>query len=225
MAERMQKLAPWFHRIDLGGGLSTPRDPVHGAETNYPANLWALVRSFVPTDLRGRRALDVGCNAGFFCVELSRLGAAVTGLESSPHFLEQARLVRELLGLDLDLRPTSLYDVGPELGTFDVTLCLGVLYHLKHPLIGLERLAAVTSDLLVIESAIVAPGTRPPHPDYGGPAHELLFIEGPADCLEGLRNWFVPTVGCLRALLRTVGFRHIVAERDDGQRAIIAARR
>ena len=124
-----------------------------------------------PAGLAGMRVLDVGCNAGFFSAEMKRLGREIVlGIEAVPRYLEQAKLVRNALHLDIDLRQLSVYEVSEKLGTFDVTLFLGVLYHLKDPLLGLERLAAVTKGTLVVESAIIrsprplTPGIR----NYGG---------------------------------------------------------
>src|SRR5262249_23887281 len=162
----------------------------------------------------GLDVLDVGCNAGFFSVEMKRLGASrVVGIESSSQFLEQAKLVREVLELDFDLQAMGLYDLTPDLGTFDVTLLLGVVYHLKHPLRGLERAAAVTKGVLVVESAIIQPSGRPSTQKYLGPSHELLFVENGVGH-EGFFNWFIPTLDCLRAFLKAIGFTKILAERD-----------
>jgi len=161
--------------------------------------------------------LDVGCNAGFCSIEMKRLGASyVLGIEAFPQYLEQAKLVREVL----------VYDVREDLGTFDIVLFLGVIYHLKHPLLALERLARVTSGVLVCESAIVPPsrwfGRR--IPNYGGPAYELRFVEN-APSVEAVQNWFIPSVGCLKAFLKACGFGDIVGESVHGNRALFAARR
>jgi tRNA (mo5U34)-methyltransferase len=225
--ERIDALAPWFHTIDLGSGIQIQRDIVHGGDNTYPQPLWARVRRTFPADLAGMRVLDVGCNAGFFSAEMKRLGASyVLGIEAVPRYLEQAKLVRDVLHLDIDLRELSVYEVSENLGTFDVTLFLGVLYHLKHPLLALERLAAVTKGTLVVESAII-PRPRPLTPgirNYGGLAHELQFVEN-APSIEAVLNWFVPSPDCLKAFLRVTGFGDIVSESVEGDRALVVARR
>lgn len=225
LIQRIEALRPWFHRIDFGGGVVAERDPVYGPDGTYPFLLWKRLEPLLPRDLHGMDVLDVGCNAGFFSVIMKQLGASrVVGIETTPQFLEQARLVREALHLDLELRGLDAYDLTPELGSFDLTLFLGVVYHLKHPLLGLERVAGVTKGLLVVESAILQTSTRPSTRKYGGPSHELVFIEN-GEGLEGLYNWFVPTMGCLKVFLKTVGFSRIVNEVEDGERAILVARR
>jgi tRNA (mo5U34)-methyltransferase len=225
--ERIDALAPWFHTIDLGSGIQIRRDVVHGGDDNYPQYLWARVRRALPSNLAGMRVLDVGCNAGFFSVEMKRLGASyVLGIEAVPRYFEQAKLVRDALHLDIDLRGLSVYDVSENLGTFDVTLFLGVLYHLKHPLLGLERLAAVTTGTLVVESAII-PDPRPSTPgirNYGGLVHELQFVEN-TPSVEAVQNWFVPSLDCLKGFLRVTGFGDIVSQSVEDDRALVVARR
>ena len=225
--DRIETLKPWFHNIDLGNGIRTQRDAVHDGHTSYPRPLWERVRSMLPAHVEGMRVLDVGCNAGFFSVEMKRLGASyVLGIEAFPPYLEQAKLVREALNLDIDLQGLSVYDVRENLGMFDIVLFLGVIYHLKHPLLALERLARVTSGVLVCESAIVPPSRWFGRhiPNYGGPAYELRFVEN-APSVEAVQNWFIPSLDCLKAFLRAGGFGDIVGESVYANRALLAARR
>ncbi len=227
VSTRINRLRPWFHTIDVGHGIRIQRDQVHGGDPEYPLPLWRRVRAWLPEDLTGLRVIDVGCNSGFFAIELKRAGAAYAlGIDTVPLHLEQARLVRELSQIEIDLRLLSLYDVTEALGSFNISLCLGVLYHLKHPLLGLERLAAVTQDLLIVESAVV-PESRPQKQVYGGPAWSVSFIENQSHTAEAeaLLNWFVPSLSCLKAWLRTVGFHNPVGVTVVGNRALIAMRR
>jgi tRNA (mo5U34)-methyltransferase len=225
--KRIDALKPWFHSIDLGNGIRIERDPVHGGDRKYPENLWKKLRELLPRDIQGLRIIDVGCNAGYVSVEMKRGGAAyVLGIEGFPQHLEQAKLVRDILQIDLDLRGLNVYQITEELGQFDIALFLGVLYHLKHPLLALETLAKVTKGLLVIESAILpelSPSNRPII-DYGGPTHELRFVVNKPG-VEALQNWFIPSLSCLKAFLQTIGFGRIVAESAEYDRAILVASR
>lgn len=100
-----------------------------------------------------------------------------------------------------------------------------MLYHLKHPLYALENLAKVTKGFLVIESAILPePVPRMSTLDYGGPTHQLGFVENRAGA-EPSRNWFIPSLSALKALLGTVGFKRIVSESVLGERVILIAER
>ena len=206
--ERIDALKPWFHSIDLGDGMRIQRDPVYGGDTNYPQDVWKTVKKLLPGNIQGLRVLDVGCNAGYFSVEMKRAGASyVLGIEGFPQYLTQAKLVRDILQIDLDLRELNVYQVTEDLGQFDITLFLGVLYHLKHPLLALEILANVTEGILVVESAIL-----PDSPsnlqisDYGGLTHELRFLSnqpvGNEPGVVGLQNWFIPSLDCLRPFFK-----------------------
>ena len=222
---RIDALKPWFHAIDCGNGVRIDRDAVHGGG-DYPMSLWRKVQALLPERLDGQRVLDIGCNSGFFCVQTRRLGADyVLGIEAVPFHLEQARLVRELTGADVDLRLLSVYDLTPELGPFDLTLCLGVAYHLRHPLLGLERVAAVTRGRLVVESAVV-PDQEIRASGFGGRALTVAYIDNPAEPsgVHHYQNWFVPSPDSLASWLRAVGFS-VRSRSVEGDRALLLADR
>ena len=90
LREQVAELAPWFHNIDLGGGIHTAPDHFLG---DYPRFKFARFADALPADLTGKTVLDIGCNAGFYSVEMARRGAArVVGIDSDDRYLEQARL-------------------------------------------------------------------------------------------------------------------------------------
>src|SRR5919204_1027794 len=117
-------LGPWFHNIELNG---VPTAPDHFLG-NYPYVKWRKFAAEIPEDLTGMTVLDVGCNAGFYTIEMKRRGAArVLGIDSQRNLIRQAVFVRDLIGLDIDYRRMSVYDLDPcELGQFDITLALGL---------------------------------------------------------------------------------------------------
>src|SRR5205085_6326906 len=128
--------------------------------------------------------LDVGCNAGFYSVEMKRRGAArVLGVDSQRNLIRQAELVRKVLGQEIDYRRMSVYDLDPiTMGQFDVTLALGLIYHCKHLVLALEKLFLVTRELLVLETAIYPPERAPESFVYaeGGAEpthHPLAYVE------------------------------------------------
>lgn len=231
--ERVERLGPWFHCIDLGGGLLTKTRSAVGEPVEHPRPTWEKVRACLPEDFAGLSVLDVGCNAGFYAVELKRRGAArVLGVDSQRNLVRQAVFVRDVLGLDLEYRRMSVYDLDPrELGQFDVTLALGLVYHCKHLVLALEKLFAVTRDLLVLETAIYPPEKSPGSFNYevGGLRpllHPLAYVENPGEAKEAIYNWFLPGVEALAALLRNVGFDEVEvfpATQDD--RAVFACRK
>jgi len=230
---RIDKLGPWFHCIELGGGIVTKTESAIGEPVEHPRPTWEKVRVCLPEDLAGRSVLDVGCNAGFYAVELKRRGASrVVGVDSQRNLIRQAEFVREVLSLDIEYRRASVYDLDPRAsGQFDITLALGLIYHCKHLVLALEKLFAVTRELLVVETAVYPPKKSPGSfaYDVGGmrpTLHPLAYVENPPDAKEAIYNWFLPSVESLRALLRNVGFDETevfpAATRD---RAVLACRK
>ncbi|MET0624150.1 MAG: DUF1698 domain-containing protein [Pyrinomonadaceae bacterium] len=230
---RVERLGPWFHCIELGEGLQTKTRSAIGEPVEHPRPTWEKVRATLPEEFDGLSVLDVGCNAGFYAVELKRRGAArVLGLDSQRNLVRQAAFVRDVLGLDIEYRRMSVYDLDPrELGQFDVTLALGLVYHCKHLVLALEKLFSVTRGLLVLETAIYPPERSPGSFTYevGGLQpllHPLAYVENPGEAKEAIYNWFLPGVEALVALLRNVGFDEVeVFPATQSDRAIFACRK
>ena len=212
----LERLAPWFHCIDLGDGIRTKTQSAIGEPVEHPQPTWKAVQVCTPDDLSGKSVLDVGCNAGFYSIEMKRRGATrVLGVDSQRDLIRQAQFVRRVLGVDVEYERRSVYDLDPiQMGQFDVTLALGLIYHCKHPVLALEKLFAITRELLVIETAVYPPEKVPESFEYdeGGSRptlHPLAYIENTADAKEAIYNWFVPSVNALTALLKSVGFERV----------------
>jgi tRNA (mo5U34)-methyltransferase len=226
----ISRLEPWFHCIDLGDGLKTKSKSAIGEPAEHPRPTWNKVKVCLPADLSGQSVLDVGCNAGFYAIEMKRRGAAhVLGIDSQRELIRQAEFVRQVLGLEIDYRRLSVYDLDPrQLGQFDVTLALGLIYHCKHLVLALEKLFLVTRRLLVLETAIYPPRQTPESFVYpvGGTEptlHPIAYIENQPDAKEAVYNWFLPSTAALSALLRNIGFDEVEVFPDAGNdRAVIA---
>ncbi len=133
--ERIDALRPWFHNMELGG-IQTAPDHFLG---DYPNIKWKKFASAIPADLTGWSVLDIGCNGGFYSIEMKRRGAErVLGIDVDESYLAQARFAAEVNGLDIEFRTLSVYDVGALAERFDIVLFMGVLYHLRHPLLALD---------------------------------------------------------------------------------------
>ncbi len=231
MAE-VQRLAPWFHWIDLGDGLVTKSKSAIGEPVDHPRPTWEAVKGCLP-DVSGQTVLDVGCNAGFYSIEMKRRGAArVLGIDSQRDLIRQAEFVRDVLGLEIDYQRKSVYDLDPgRMGQFDITLALGLIYHCKHLVLALEKLFLITRRLLVLETAIYPPEKTPPSFEYneGGERptlHPIAYVENRPEAKEAVYNWFLPSPAALTALLRNIGFDAIeVLPTATNDRAVIACRK
>jgi tRNA (mo5U34)-methyltransferase len=128
----------WYHRIELGPGFTTPG--VHDS----PAALAQLDALGLPADCRGLRVLDVGCRDGFFAFELERRGATVVGLDYAEPTATGFAIAAEILGSHVEYVVDNVYNLSSErYGTFDLALFLGVLYHLRNPMLALDRVRGV----------------------------------------------------------------------------------
>jgi tRNA (mo5U34)-methyltransferase len=229
----LKRLEPWFHCIDLGDGLLTKSHSAIGEPTEHPRPTWEKVRPCLPEDLSGQTVLDVGCNAGFYAIEMKRRGAArVLGVDSQRNLIRQALFVKNVIGVDVDYQRMSVYDLDPRaLGQFDITLALGLIYHCKHLVLALEKLFLVTRKLLILETAIYPPNKAPRsfvYPVGGSEStlHPLAYIGNSPDAKEAIYNWFLPSTNALCALLKNIGFDDVRVLPDLGtDRAVLACRK
>jgi tRNA (mo5U34)-methyltransferase len=188
----------WHHSIDLGNGITTP---------GHENTARKLSRLELPASFAGKTVLDVGAWDGFFSFEAERRGAArVLATDSycwssASGFGKQGfDLAKAALGSRVEDMQIDVLELSPErVGVFDVTLFLGVLYHLKHPLLALERVASVTQELLICETVVDLLHTRRP---------AIAFYETD-ELARDPTNWCAPNTAALAAMLRTVGFTRI----------------
>jgi tRNA (mo5U34)-methyltransferase len=191
----------WYHTIDLGQGVVT-----RGVDQTD----LRLGRINLPLSLAGRSVLDIGAWDGFFSFEAERRGASRVvaadyyswrGLGwGTTNGKAGFELARAALGSKVEDLEIDVMDLAPErVGTFDVVLFLGVLYHLPHPLLALERVASVARELLILETVVDMIGvSRPAMAFY--PERELN---------NDPTNWWGPNLAAVDGMLRTVGFRHV----------------
>jgi tRNA (mo5U34)-methyltransferase len=212
LREQVAALGPWYQNIQLSPEVST-----NPSLATHPLERWQAISPFVPADLTGATVLDIGCNAGFFSVALKQRGAErVVGIDIMPHVLRQARFVADHFKVEIDFRHLSVYDVA-SLGSFDLVLCVGVLYHLRHPLYALDQINAVCRDLFIAQTVIRGDvGDFVSAPDYADDDHrrfdhpafpKMYFIEHAAN--GDASNWWFATRSCFTAMLRSAGFDHI----------------
>jgi tRNA (mo5U34)-methyltransferase len=188
----------WYHTIDLGDGLIT------SGVDDTPARLAKLG---LPTSLQGKTVLDVGAWDGFFSFEAERLGASrVVASDyyswNGPGWGTKAgfELARAALNSRVEDVDIDVMDLSPErVGTFDVVLLLGVLYHLRHPLLALERVASVTRELLIVETVV----------DMVGVARPVMVFYPGTELNNDPTNWWAPNPPAVESMLQNVGFRNV----------------
>ena len=212
--QAVQQLGPWFQNLHLPNGVQTA--PEHSLG-DFPLFKWNAIAPFLPEQLRGWRVLDIGCNAGFYCFELARRGAEVVGIDHDPHYLAQARWASRQFQLEdrIEFREMQIYDLIRFNEVFDLVLFMGVFYHLRYPLLGLDTVIRKVGKLLLFQTLSI-PGEEVYSPTTG------LDIESREALLEpgwpkmaffehefaGDRtNWWAPNHACVEAMLRSSGMR------------------
>jgi tRNA (mo5U34)-methyltransferase len=212
ITENVQKLGKWFHNIDLNGVKTAP-DHFLG---DYPNVKYQMFANSIPRDLTGKTVLDIGCNAGFYSIEMKKRGAArVLGIDSDEVYLEQARYAAKVLNADIEFRNMSVYDVGSLGEKFDVVIFMGVFYHLRHPLLALDILYdTVVKDMLIFQSMQRGSDqVDTVQSDYDFWDMEIFkdpkfpqmyFIEDRYS--NDPTNWWIPNRAGTEAMLRSAGF-------------------
>ena len=212
IAARVRELAPWFHNLSLNGVWTAP-DHFLG---DYPSAKWHRFARALPENLQGRTVLDIGCNAGFYAIEMKRRGAdRVVAIETDARYLEQARFAAAVSDCDIEFRQCSIYDL-PRLGEkFDVVLCMGVVYHLRYPLLALDLIRRyAVNELLVFQSMLRgSPMVEPLSADYPFEERRIFDADGfprmsfiEERYADDPTNWWIPNVACAMAMLRSAGF-------------------
>lgn len=225
--EKIRSLGSWFHNLDLGGVKTAPEHFLG----DYPQVKWERFAHSIPANLEGKNVLDVGCNAGFYSIEMKRRGASrVVGIDSDPKYLAQARFAAEVNEVEIEFREMSVYEVATFGERFDIVLFMGVLYHLRHPLLALDLLYEhAVGDVLIFQS--MQRGTsdvdkleqnypfseetifeRPGYP-------KLYFVE--EEYADDWTNWWIPNLACAEAMLRSAGFAIV----DHPEKEVFICRR
>ncbi|MGH9467955.1 MAG: TIGR04290 family methyltransferase [Terriglobales bacterium] len=208
--QQVERLGEWFHNLDLNGVATAP----HHFLGDYPRTKWERISPALPERMDGLSVLDIGCNAGFHALECKRRGAElVVGIDADPRYLAQARLAAEVLHLEVEWRQMSVYHL-PELGRqFDYVFFLGVFYHLRYPLYGLDLVVPMVRQRLLFQTMLRGDnGSSPAAANYDfwdrSPFQRpqfprMFFVE---NSLAGdPTNWWIPNRAGAEAMLRSAG--------------------
>jgi tRNA (mo5U34)-methyltransferase len=210
ISRRVAELGDWFHNINLHGIQTAPEHFLG----DYPNVKWKHISKALPDDLDGRSVLDIGCNGGFYSIALKQRGAGrVLGVDVVDQYLDQARFAAETLGLDIEFEKRSVYEVDQIAGQFDIVLFMGVFYHLRYPLLALDKVVTKVAGTLVFQTMLR--GSAEPYQtrsDYDFWEKEIFcdpafpaayFIE--QSYSNDPTNWFIPNRSGAEAMLRSAG--------------------
>lgn len=214
LQQDIENLSPWFHNIHLPDGNQTAPNHLLG---DFPRFKWVDIAPHLPPDLSGWQALDIGCNAGFYSIELAKRGANVLAIDIDPHYLKQAAWVAKQFGLEekIELQQMQVYDVARLDREFDLIWYMGVMYHLRYPLLSLDILSQKLRKLMVFQT-LTMPGTKVVEvpDDFGIDEREqmqqagwpvMAFIE--KKLAGDITNWWAPNHACIEAMLRSCGLK------------------
>jgi len=212
--DEIAALGPWFHNIHLPDGRETAPGHCLG---DFPSFKWERVQHVVPRDLRGWTVLDIGCNAGFYAIELAKRGARVRAVDVEPLYLEQARWVVDKFALNerIDIVEGHVYELLASDECFDLVWFTGVFYHLKYAALALDLVRRATRRLMMFQT-MTMPGEEVMQtpPDLALDYREFMcetawpkmaFIEH--KIANDATNWWAPNHACVEALLRAAAFR------------------
>lgn len=215
LQREVSKFPFWYHRIELPFGIVTPG--------------WAPLNASaycIPSSLDGKRVLDIGAWDGYWTFEALKRGAAqVVAIDDFSDYLgtlnQSQRMAwktfdfcRDALGYDMQRCPRidmSVYDLDVNIhGMFDVVFFFGTLYHLRHPLLALDKIASICRDELYVESAILNDYS----PYRGGLGHGydnnvVMEFYPENQYANNDSNWWVPTLACLGQMVRAAGFDEV----------------
>ena len=203
LSEQVNAEPYWFHQIDLGEGVVTPG--------------WSNARRDklpyfgLPTDMTGFRVLDVGCAEGFFSFEAERRGASeVISLDFDPECIKRFKICADALGSKVT-RPQvqSIYTLDRAVfGTFDLVMFFGLLYHLEYPLLGVEKVAAMTSGTLLVQSYTLETAVLTDQSLARFQPHGI--VSGPKENpIHDPTVFWEPNAACIRDMLDNVGLVNI----------------
>lgn len=212
--EKIESLSPWFHNIHLPDGSQTAPGHFLG---DFPAFKWKNIKDSIPQDLTGWKVLDIGCNAGFYSLELAKRGAEVLAIDLDQHYLTQAQWVAEQFGLDDKIRFEQLqvYDIAHLEEEFDLIWFMGVFYHLRYPMLALDILAQKTKKMMVFQTLSLPGKEEMQIPDdvefhkreimKSSAWPSMAFIENK---LAGdPTNWWAPNHQGIISMLTSCGFK------------------
>jgi tRNA (mo5U34)-methyltransferase len=210
LARRIAELGEWFHNLDLHGIPTAP----HHFLGDFPNIKWKHISQAIPEDLTGATVLDIGCNAGFYSLQMKQRGAKhVLGVDVDERYLSQAHFAAETLDLEIDFQKRSVYDVDQIPGQFDYVLFMGLFYHLRYPLFALDKIIKKVGKRLVFQTMIRGSEESSTWDDDYPFWNKEVFLNPNFPAMYFIEqsyshdytNWWIPNRGAVESMLRSSG--------------------
>jgi SAM-dependent methyltransferase len=204
----------WHYEFDLAGNQT----PIY--RKKWVARHRERKRYFLqPTvdllggSLKGKRVLDLGCNAGYWSLAAAEAGADfVLGVDGRQMHVDQANFVFEVKGIDkgrYQFAEGNVYDFDyAKYGEFDIVFCFGLLYHIAKPVSLIELISEVNTDVLVLDTGIVR-----------GPGSFLRYRQEKMDDPRAAMEYELvssPTKGAVRDIVRNFGYQVVCLKPQFG---------
>lgn len=210
LTRRIEELGDWFHNLDLHGVRTAPNHFLG----DFPNVKWKHIAPALPADLNGASVLDIGCNGGFYSIQMKKRGAGrVLGIDVDDRYLNQGRFAAATLGYDIEFEKRSVYDVDQIEGQFDYVFFMGVFYHLRYPLFALDKVIKKVGNTLVFQTMIrgseeeaqVSENYHFWNKDiFADPKFpQMYFIEH--RYADDPTNWWIPNRSAVEGMLRSSG--------------------
>jgi len=210
LSRRIRELGDWFHNLNLNG---VPTAPDHFLG-DFPNIKWKRISEEIPENIAGASVLDIGCNGGFYSIEMKRRGAEyVLGVDIDERYLSQARFASQTLNLDIEFRKCSVYDLDSIPGQFDYVIFMGVFYHLRYPLLGLDTAVKKVGGKMIFQTMLRGSlQQRQWKEDYSF-WQEDIFFDPDFPSMHFIENkysgdptnWWIPNRAAAESMLRSAG--------------------
>ena len=224
MQQKISELGPWFYEFDFGNGLRTT-SAIPPAVTRIFETRLAMVDALVEKQFGSRlpeiSCLDVGCHEGFYTLAMAKKGIQrIMGVDIRASNLRKAKFMAESMGYpDIVFRQGNCEDLrSADVGQHELTLFLGLLYHLENPMLCLRNISSLTRELCIIETQVIDEvegatewGAREWIRPYQGVC--VLIDESGEFYADNTETGSTPLAMCpspkaLAFMLRQAGFRH-----------------
>lgn len=219
LESRVKDVGPWYHKIDLGNGVFTK------PEGFSPESKWRILAKHLPQDLSGKTVLEIGCSSAYYSVRMAQRGATCYAFDHFQSAVDQARFLADHFGVEIDASVASVYDVQRfAVRHYDYVINLGVLYHLRYPMLALDMIGDLDFDTMFLQTITYdrdMPGKE--HAEYVADQHDPVFLQDDFPTLKFVEHkiradatsWFNFNNSAVEAMMRAAGMTDV--ERIAGE--------